>query len=254
MAHIYLQEDPKVSVADANDAASSIPTPEQLGSLLLTYAATGSTGQTAAMYAALAIGGTAQWVPVGATGGGSSPVLPANEIAFGTGAGIDSSPQLTFVESTGILDLIAPNAEPMLEARATSAGAKYFRVYDPSFNSIFNVNATTGGRQVSIEDENGFVVLSVDTKSAGRLIESVDATNTVTVFRVDTKDGTGAQFVDIASANAFAGWGIGAGPYWIQSVLKPTETPGNGTGMLCNYSDGPGGVGWYTTAGILATE
>ncbi len=82
MAHIFLQEDPKVSVADANDVASTIPTPEQLGSLLLTYAATGSTGQAADIYAALAIGGTAQWVPVGA---GSSNAAGPSGIDHVTG-------------------------------------------------------------------------------------------------------------------------------------------------------------------------
>ncbi len=69
MAHVFLQEDPKVSVGDANDVASTIPTPEQLGSLLLTYAATGAADQVAVAYAALAVGGTAQWVPIAAAGG-----------------------------------------------------------------------------------------------------------------------------------------------------------------------------------------
>lgn len=64
MSHLYLQEDPKVSVGGANDVASTIPTPEQLGSLLLTYAATGSTGQTAAAYGALEVNGAPQWVPI----------------------------------------------------------------------------------------------------------------------------------------------------------------------------------------------
>lgn len=69
MAHLYLQEDPKTSVAGSNDAPATIPTPEQLGSLLITYGATGSTGQTAAAYAALEVGGTPQWVPIAGAGG-----------------------------------------------------------------------------------------------------------------------------------------------------------------------------------------
>ncbi len=86
MAHLFLQEDPKVSVGDANDVASTIPTPEQLGSLLLTYDATGATGQTAAMYAALAIGGTAQWVPIA----GAAPPGNTNGYLYNGGAQFNS--------------------------------------------------------------------------------------------------------------------------------------------------------------------
>ena len=68
MAHLYIQDDTKVSVGGSNDNPATIPTPIQLGSLLVTYAATGPTGQTAAGYAALAVSGTPQWVPFGAPG------------------------------------------------------------------------------------------------------------------------------------------------------------------------------------------
>lgn len=74
MAHLYLQEDPKVSVGGANDDPATIATPEQLGSFLLTYAAAGPTGQVAAAYAALAVGGTSQWVPIAGTVPGSTPI------------------------------------------------------------------------------------------------------------------------------------------------------------------------------------
>lgn len=83
MAHIFIQDDPKVSVGNANDDPATIPTPQQLGSLLVTYAATGPTGQFAAAYAALAIGGTAQWVPIAATGatGPAGPTGPTGTAA-----------------------------------------------------------------------------------------------------------------------------------------------------------------------------
>ncbi len=92
MAHIFLQDDPKVSVAGANDDPATIPTPEQLGSLLITYAATGTTGQTATAYAALEVGATAQWVPIsgigatgatGPTGGSQSTAWATLEVAAG---------------------------------------------------------------------------------------------------------------------------------------------------------------------------
>lgn len=88
MAHLYTQENPKVSVAGDNDAPTTIPTPDQLGSLLITYGATGPTGSALA-YAALEMGGTAQWVPIaGTTGatGATGPTGPSDGPTGPTGA------------------------------------------------------------------------------------------------------------------------------------------------------------------------
>lgn len=64
MAHIFLQEDPKVSAGNADDNPTTIPIPEQLGSLLVTSNGDGTNGK---IYAALpsSIAPNPQWVLVG---------------------------------------------------------------------------------------------------------------------------------------------------------------------------------------------
>ncbi len=75
MAHLFLQQDPKVSVGDASDVSTSIPTPEQLGSFLFTHLNGGSSGK---IYCAVLVAGVPTWVPIG----GATPAV----IKFFSGA------------------------------------------------------------------------------------------------------------------------------------------------------------------------
>ncbi len=76
MAHLFLQQDPKVSVANAEENPTTIPTPEQLGSFLVTTDASGNNGK---LYTAVEILGVPTWVLVGfASGGGGSGFVKAD--------------------------------------------------------------------------------------------------------------------------------------------------------------------------------
>ncbi len=139
MAHIFLQDDPKISVGDANDAPATIPTPEQLGSLLITYSATGATDQFAAAYAALEVGATAQWVPIAATGatGATGAIGPTG--ATGTAA-VDLEGTISNDVASGVGDPIG--TRPLA---STLADGSTFTATDTLYSGIV-VTHPLGGK------------------------------------------------------------------------------------------------------------
>lgn len=82
MSHIFTQQGPRVSVGDSDDPPLSIPTPDQLGSILFTH----KLGALGKAYCAVMVGATPTWVPLNGAG---SPAL-AYAYYFHEVSGLDS--------------------------------------------------------------------------------------------------------------------------------------------------------------------
>ncbi len=190
MAHLYLQEDPKVSVAGSNDAASSVPTPEQLGSLLVTYSATGATSQSAAAYAALEVGGTAQWVPLTGGAGGSGGVI---KWFSGTFAGGVVEGTVGFLADTGLFSIKpTPVSYPVSSNGLTVS----------TLTVVVSNNSQTTETTVTLTKNGGLTAITVSIP-AGTTGEFT-ATGSVSYVSGDTFDLRADSVVGSNGSNDFA--------------------------------------------------
>jgi hypothetical protein len=103
--------------------------------------------------------------------GSGALVLPADQIAIGTGVGTGSTPNATFDVATSLLTL-----------------------RDPTGVSLFVVNGLAATRLASIVDETGVPVFSVSGLAAAREVRLTDSINTPIVV-ADTK--AGARRIDV---------------------------------------------------------
>ncbi len=275
MAHLFLQQDPKVSAGNADDVPATIPTPEELGSFLVTHDGAGNLGK---IYSALLVAGVPTWVLIGTASGGGGIAIPLNEIVYGTGPGVTSTPDFTFDPSlANILSLLDTAHTTVMEAGGLSTVARFFNIKDEAGRTLLAVDALVGGtpvRQVAIKSQNSGPIAVFFALDTDRFIQlgdptgaymKVDTLNRVTqilsashdvMWQISWGNGAPLTYPDIATATAANGGSHGDGQQaFISSVLKVGEISTFGTGVLCYWSGGgPGGPGWFTGRDVIAAE
>ncbi len=123
------------------------------------------------------------WVTF-SSGGGTA--IPLSEIAFGTGAGITSSANLTYTAATGWFKIFDTANADIFHVRALSGGNRYVRVFDETGNTVFNVSALNANRQIAVLDDAGVDMIDIETRAALRTIDILDFAG-VDLVAIDTK-------------------------------------------------------------------
>jgi hypothetical protein len=176
MAFIFLQDDPKIAVGNANDAPGTIPTPEQLGSLLVTTDGAGGAGK---IYAAVPAPIAPAWISVGqGTGVGIAGSGTPNRVAkFITPTTIGDS-QITDV--TG--GAVSISAATSVSAIANGPG---FGASLQAVNGTASVIANGAGNIALLQSVAGPAdVVGTDvivTATAGNVVISAPAANAVSI-------------------------------------------------------------------------
>lgn len=102
------------------------------------------------------------WADVATSSGGVA--LPANEVAFGTGSGLDSDPRFTFDPATGVARLSDGSGNALAVFDTVNRAVS---ITDETGKPIVDVSGVAATRTVVVSDATGAPYISIDTITPG---------------------------------------------------------------------------------------
>lgn len=151
-------------------------------------------------------------------GGGGGIAEPADQIAFGTGAGLTSSSAFNYNPTTFFFSVADLNDLPILDVQGTVTASRLVAVKDEGGHGILSMFAAAAARTMILFDEGGAPIISWFAKIATRTIEMFDSAGhqletwqTAAAMRSVTQvDETGAQVTSTSLIAASAGETFGS--------------------------------------------